>query len=396
MKVISEKHLSSELRKMGDCAKKRLWIASPFIGNPRIVRKILGNKWQKNPAIDVRLLTDISNAFIDRETIKLFLDQYKIRTIKGLHAKIYIVDNSSIITSANLTAAGFSKRYEAGALLSSKDIVALVKLYEKWWGKVAKEIPLDWERIIIKNTARNKKSDYHGDGLKTRFPLPPDPGNPISAKFNDYKSFLKDYKLFADDYKRIQRLWPKMELYFETDMFLDYLFHHAKGKPSKRFRGKKPKTLTAVARKKEMRKHALLFKKWVMKPDGTYDIHQHQKSSKAIKRLLSKKSIGKIKKADIDKVANMLNCLSSMPLARVKFLNPKNNGIRNISRAWKDLLHGKDLLQSRMSKCNEDLPFFGRSSIHELLGYFSPGCYPLRNTNSNAGLRFFGYNVSSY
>jgi hypothetical protein len=76
-----------------------------------------------------------------------------------------------------------------------------------------------------------------------------------------------------------------------------------------------------------------------------------------------------------------------------KFLNPANNDIKKIRTAWKVLLHGKDKPEQRMQECNDALQFFGTSSVQELLGWYYPDTYPIRNSNSDAGLRFFGYRV---
>jgi hypothetical protein len=35
----------------------------------------------------------------------------------------------------------------------------------------------------------------------------------------------------------------------------------------------------------------------------------------------------------------------------------------------------------------------GKAAIQETLGYYDPDKYPLRNANTNAGLRFLGYDV---
>jgi hypothetical protein len=42
---------------------------------------------------------------------------------------------------------------------------------------------------------------------------------------------------------------------------------------------------------------------------------------------------------------------------------------------------------------NRALAFFGTSSVQELLGSYYPDEYPIRNSNSDAGIRFFGYRV---
>ena len=55
----------------------------------------------------------------------------------------------------------------------------------------------------------------------------------------------------------------------------------------------------------------------------------------------------------------------------------------------------------RLRRCaipNEQLQFVairvGKSAIQETLGYYDPDTYPIRNANTNAGLRFLGYNVN--
>jgi hypothetical protein len=44
-----------------------------------------------------------------------------------------------------------------------------------------------------------------------------------------------------------------------------------------------------------------------------------------------------------------------------------------------------------MTHCYERLVGFGQSATQELPGWFDPRKYPIRNANSNAGLRFLGY-----
>jgi len=85
--------------------------------------------------------------------------------------------------------------------------------------------------------------------------------------------------------------------------------------------------------------------------------------------------------------------MHSQQLIRHKFLNPANNELEAIQKAWKTLLHGHGKPEQRMQECNDSLRFFGTSSVQELLGWYYPKEYPIRNSNSDAGLRFFGYAV---
>ncbi len=61
---------------------------------------------------------------------------------------------------------------------------------------------------------------------------------------------------------------------------------------------------------------------------------------------------------------------------------------------WYNLLHGKENILIRMHKCEKNLQYFGTSATQELIGFYYPEDYPIRNTNINSGLRLFGYKVS--
>ena len=95
MQTLYGEDLVNELRRISDTTKNRLWIAVPYIGGKSAVEKILGDSHILNKSIDVRLLTDIAeyNNF-NAETIKAFLRRGKIKSLAGLHAKIYIIDDS--------------------------------------------------------------------------------------------------------------------------------------------------------------------------------------------------------------------------------------------------------------------------------------------------------------
>lgn len=402
MKLETGTHLVNKLRSLSDAIQKRLWIASPFIGNWTAVRKILGRKWIDDASVEVRLITDTSDSSnFNYETIKWFHDRGKIKHIRGLHAKIYIIDDCAVITSANLTNTAFSKRYEIGIFLSEVEAKSVIELYNKWWVNIAEETAPDWPFKISHRSSTLEKEEISGEGLPELWELPPDPGQPsdkLASKFLDYESFLRAYRNFANLYmKEVQRIWPNAPFYFETDAFLNYLFHHAPGTPTRQYRKKKPRALSKNERINEINRHASLFKKWTSAgSDGVESSRWREESSKIIRKLLSKENILEINRDGIKQVIDQLNCMNSMPLAKSMFLNPNNNELTKIRTTWKNLLYGEGHLQARMSNCKNTLKYFGRSSIHEILGFFNPDEYPLRNTNSSAGLRFFGYDVSVY
>jgi hypothetical protein len=187
-----------------------------------------------------------------------------------------------------------------------------------------------------------------------------------------------------------------MPVYLEIDGFLDYLFHHG-NKPSRlygKLKGQriiKPRTLNNDEKIDQIEKYCRLFADWVK--DG-HDIQWRVKASKFIRSKLKASNIKSIDKEDINNIVSKLNCMNSLPLNKVRFLNHDNNNLITIRKAWFILLHNDGDLQVRMTKCRDMLKWFGNASVQELLGFYFPQKYPIRNSNVNAGLRFFGYDVS--
>lgn len=394
MQLLDGQELVNTLRELCDQVRSRLWIASPFLGDPRSVRCILGNRWHSNPDMLVRLITDASETGgADPRTIDNFRSTGEARQLKGLHGKVYIVDDHALVTSANLTRTAFSMKYEVGILLSEGEAEPVLDLFERWWGIGTEDFPERRRTARGRGRTETRGEETSTQGLKQLWNLPPDPGSTQISVFLDYDRFLKSYREFADLYDRTgPRAWPKTPLFFETDSFLNYLYHHAPGTPSKKHVKGKPRAISGLQRRKDAKKYAASFKKWLSRAGDTQS--RREKSSRTIQRLLSKNHITKITWSDIEKVTDQLNCLNSVRLAKHRFLNPQNNDVRGIRRAWRDLLYGKGSIQARMSSCTRPrINYFGKSSVQELLGFFDPDQYPLRNRNSNAGLRFLGYDV---
>jgi hypothetical protein len=401
MRFLSGQNLVDGIRGRCDRLKKRLWIASPFIGDWYSVRKILGRKWVDDENVNVRLITDDMN--IDKtayRTIGHFQRRGPVKSLRGLHAKIYIMDDHAVVTSANLTGTAFFRRYEAGVLLSGSSVTSVMELYRQWWGQQASRFPEDFVPKVPARRARAIKEEVSGTGLPKLWREPTDPGDPyggLTSEFRDYPLFLRCYRDFADTYLRIQRVWSGSPLYFETDAFLNYLFHEAPGKPSKKYRRAKPRRIDATGRNNEIRKYAARFSQWLSSGEkGVEDPQWRPANSRLIKSRLAITRITSISGNDVRDVVDCLHCMNAYPANKSKFLNDKKNDLSSIRNAWNNLLHGKEPLETRMTECHRTLRWFGRSSIQELVGFFYPDKYPLRNSNSNAGLRFFGYHLPAY
>jgi hypothetical protein len=379
---------------MCDQIKKRLWIASPYVGSWPAVRSILGTRWRDDADIVIRILTDSSEhaSNLNYETMTQFTARRAVRILRGIHAKIYVVDDVAVLTSANLTRTAFVKRHEAGLFLDASESRSLIALFEKWWERESEDVPGDF---LLKLAGRSQKTggeEPSGKALPDRWKLPPDPGGSrtrTAARFGDYASFLDVYRAFARMYERFPRIWPQLPLYLETDGFLDYVFHRAEGTPSKAYRAGRPRPLKDSERAGDIAKYRKLYARSASAEDKKW----RTAGWKTVRTLLGRDRIKRLTRADLKRVVAYFNSFNSVAIARKKFLNPKNNSISSIRKAWGDLLYGSDALEARMISCKARLHFFGPSSICEMLGWFDPKRYPIRNANSNAGLRFFGYQL---
>jgi hypothetical protein len=386
-------------RKLSDGAKHRVWIASPYIGRWPAVSALLGENWWLSSTVLLRVITDINNPNnVNRGTLIRLFDRGPIRALPGIHAKIYIVDDRALVTSANLTETAFTKPWEIGILLDSRESEATITIFDAWWhGPRTIEISPDEAEKWQGSSAFASEAE-EGQSLPTFWGLPQRPSdNAFSSSgtaarnFSSYRSFLQQYKDFAREYAAVQRLWANAPLFIETDTFLNYLFHEADGRPAFAFHDTRdPRRLTKAERFEELGRWAPTFAHWLLSaPDETYRVQNSQR----VRTLLAKHRIDDLTPDEIRQVVDCLHCMHAQQLIRHKFLNPLNNDVHAICNAWKTLLHGNDKLEQRMQECNDALRFFGTSSVQELLGWYYPDDYPIRNSNSDAELRFFGYRV---
>lgn len=177
MRILWGQDLVDELHRLANEVRKRLWVASPFVGTWENVQAILGTSWYNRPGVSVRLLTDTSGStqYLNRETLLHFRKKGEIRNIPGLHAKIYIADDSALVTSANLTGMAFKSRFEVGVRLSNQESLEVINLYEHWWRKQAEGVPADWAPRAKRRTSADSEEEPYGKGLVSRWKLPPVP-----------------------------------------------------------------------------------------------------------------------------------------------------------------------------------------------------------------------------
>jgi PLD-like domain len=357
----------------------------------------MGNRWLTKSSMTVRMLTDLSNQSCkDPRSIRLFSDVGQVRSLEGMHAKIYVIDDDVLVTSANLTDTAFSARYEIGQWLSEEAAETTIRLFLHWWDNLSSPLLPKWF-----NQSRSKRApedEPYGTGLPKKWRLGKDPGNPLAqthvpGDYGDYRSFWSSYKELATAYGALQRVWPNAPLFLEVDCFLNYLFHEAPGTPSQPYKDLAPQNLNAKERHTLLRLWATKFKNW---PLAIKQEAKRVNSMKVIQSILTKQRLSHLDWTTVETLVDHMHSLYSNALARKKFLNPKNNKLSTISKAWLAIVEPGELpVESILQQVSK--PFgFGRSSTQELLGWSNPLQYPIRNANTNAGMRYFGYSVKKY
>jgi hypothetical protein len=393
--------LAESVRSVCGHARRRIWLAVPFIGNVETVRRLVGRKWLDCDTLDLRLIIDIGDrAYLNQDALESFARRGKVRSLPWLHAKVYLGDDSAIITSANLTNMAFSRRHEVGVRLDAEQVVQLETLY-KWRWDQASKLSLDGIRQyrFVRPARGPRTDDDRGNASSRRmWQLPDDPGGggaQAGGEFGDLLVFLDYYKEFAAVYEGIQRLWPSEPLWFETDNFLNYLLHECAGKPSEPFMRRPAREFgTEQTQVKEIARYAGLFATDPNRGPVEDWIRRKVQHSGLVQRTLAQSRLAQVTRAEVDQVVSGFNCYQSLALNKARFLNQRNNDLQTIREAWRELLYGEGSMSDRMAGCHRRLRWFGPSSIQELLGYCLPGTYPLRNRETDAGLRFFGYRIS--
>src|SRR5947209_7788364 len=128
MQIETGKNLSHILRSLTNKVQDRLWIAVPYVGGWQAVKSVLGRQWLESDEVSFRLLTDVTNtAWLDRQSILKMDSHGKIKHLRGLHAKVYIIDDRVLVASANLTETAFERRYEIGLFLSNNESAPVIE-----------------------------------------------------------------------------------------------------------------------------------------------------------------------------------------------------------------------------------------------------------------------------
>lgn len=166
------------LLEMVATAKKKITIISPWISYS-VLKEVL-DAANQDANIEWRVLSrgkskDFQDGISDIHAFKLMVekDSFDLRSIKNLHAKIYIIDGAiSLVTSANLTDSGMKINPEMGiASTNPDDLEQLTQTVDKWFskGRVLGRKWLESEQQKLLEYKKNKPQDIteaEKDGAK--------------------------------------------------------------------------------------------------------------------------------------------------------------------------------------------------------------------------------------
>ncbi|EWC91574.1 phospholipase D family protein [Porphyromonas catoniae] len=377
--ILSGQNLVNALREHCDQAKKRIWIASPYIGNFKDVQKIIGGNWMRSH-IDFRVLTDVESGFIRRDTYAQFKESpnTEIRSLLSLHAKIYLIDDWCLLTSANLTGMAFSARHEVGQVVSG--IEQVVTLFDQWWKKAqaVSSLPPSPSKTI---TNKEDSTKY-----KVLYKLP----KYTSGASDQFLKKCDQFKELASLYESVtgrnqQMVREGFSLYEELDYFFNFLYHDHPDKPSKGCN--KNRSLTSREVKQEILRYFELMSMSYAPGSGLWRLDRRNR----IRELLPFKAGDSPRKEKIEEVLECLHCLHSRPLNKTKILS--ENDPRSIARAWNRLIQAPSINSQLIEEVIGEIKYFGISSASELIAWYYPEKYPMINLNSESGMRFFGFNI---
>ena len=377
--ILSGQHLVNALREHCDQAKERIWIASPYIGNFKDVQKIIGGNWMRSH-VDFRVLTDVESGFIRHDTYTQFKESpnTEIRSLLSLHAKIYLIDDWCLLTSANLTGMAFSARHEVGQVLSG--IERVVTLFDQWWQKAqaVSSLPPSPSKTL---TNREDSIKY-----KALYKLP----KYTSGASDQFLKKCDQFKEFASLYESVtgrnqQMVREGFSLYEEVDYFFNYLYHYHPDEPSKEYT-KEVRSLTSREVKQEIRRYFELMSMSYAPGSGQWRLDRS-----ALIREILPFEIQSPKKKEIREVLDCLHCLYSYSWNKPKILSENNP--RSIARAWNKLINAPFIDAQLIEEVIGEIKYFGMSSACELIAWYYPEKYPMINSNSESGMRFFGFDI---
>lgn len=157
--------------------KARLTIASPYVTGETLIRAA-----RSLQGVPVKLITSTNldnfarGASSYRVVCDLAESGVEVSQVAGLHAKVYIVDSTALVTSANATYNGMRRNFECGVeLVDSETVNRLAEIAEKGFGGDVEELTVAALRSLEPQV--NALKDFYKRAPMPR-QIPPDDATP--------------------------------------------------------------------------------------------------------------------------------------------------------------------------------------------------------------------------
>jgi len=201
--------VSAALDELVKNARKQLFLISPYLQISKNLRSLM-KEADRQPLIDIKVICrKDSNWSPDDISFLQDLENAKIKSIEGLHAKIYLNESTAIITSMNLYLHSQQNNKEVGLIFDAiedkvmydqifQEVTRLIEDADKIQYKVTleKEQPAtakpetSKEKASVKTLPKSDKNIGYCIRCRTQMPLNPDKPlcskcYPIWAKYSD-------------------------------------------------------------------------------------------------------------------------------------------------------------------------------------------------------------------
>ena len=211
--------LYETVQRLSLCAKEVLWVCSPHVGGD--AHEVFSQELLKNLALDIRFIFSVNDEAVkmggvNPYEIQYFMDHFKNSCVKSLdnfQSKIYVFDQTALITSANLIKSDFESDIEAGVLLDGPQVdevrgffnstlwesakpIKDLKKYKKIWNTSKKNASTS---DLKKNKTPTKIKPWTSDGVATwYFAIPSQISKRTECKIKKETAWPADLSLMPD------------------------------------------------------------------------------------------------------------------------------------------------------------------------------------------------------
>jgi hypothetical protein len=127
-------------------AKEILWVCSPYLGFK--AHEVFSQEILNKPPSDIRFVFRVNDVAVKRSEVnpyevQYFLEHFTKNSVKShdsFHSKIYIFDDSALITSANLTKTAFESNIEVGVILEGTQVDEVKSFFDQSLWQTAKPV----------------------------------------------------------------------------------------------------------------------------------------------------------------------------------------------------------------------------------------------------------------